>query len=111
MSSLHELVGDLLRGVARDRESDADVARALASGRDRRVDADHPTRGVDQRATGVARVDRGVGLDRVLDRRLLAATPATEDAAAVPTATVPAAARIAQVAVQTADDARGHGAV
>ncbi len=36
--------------------------------RDRRVDADDATVPVGQRATGVARVQRGVGLDHVLDQ-------------------------------------------
>ena len=38
-------------------------------GRDLRGDADHPPLGVDQRAARVAVVDRGVGLDRVVDRQ------------------------------------------
>ena len=41
---------------------------AAAAGLDLRVDADHAAGGVDQRPAGVARVDRRVGLDDVLDR-------------------------------------------
>ena len=41
---------------------------AAAAGRDLRVDADHAAGRVDQRAAGVAGVDRRVGLDDVLDR-------------------------------------------
>ena len=65
--ALDELVGDGLRLVGRDREADADVAVGALRG-DRAVDADDLAVHVDQRATGVARVDRGVGLDRVADR-------------------------------------------
>ena len=68
------LVDQLLDGapglVDRDREADADVAGlaaelAAADGGDGRVDADDLAVEVDQRAAGVAGVDRGVGLDRV----------------------------------------------
>ena len=41
---------------------------AAAVGLDLRVDADHAAVAVEQRAAGVAGVDRGVGLDRVGDR-------------------------------------------
>src|SRR4051794_23403777 len=58
--------------VGRDREADADVARlpvARAAGRlDLRVDADHLALRVEQRAAGVTGVDRGVGLQDVVDR-------------------------------------------
>src|SRR4051794_9222566 len=47
-------------GVDRDREADADVAPAAAARRDLRVDADDPAGRVEQRAAGVAGVDRGV---------------------------------------------------
>ena len=50
----------------RDREADPDGA-ARAAGRDLRVDADHLAARVDQRAAGVAGVDRRVGLDDVVD--------------------------------------------
>ena len=62
-----QLLGDLLGGVDRDREADADVAARL-TGLDLRVDPDHLALGVDQRTARVAGVDRRVGLDRVLDR-------------------------------------------
>ena len=54
----------MAREVARDGEADALVAAGLAE--DRGVDADQLAARVDQRAAGVARVDRGVGLDEVL---------------------------------------------
>ena len=38
------------------------------AGDDSRVDADHPAAAVDQRAAAVARVQRGVGLDHVVDQ-------------------------------------------
>ena len=56
-----------LRLVDRDGEGEADVAGLGVGGADRadhRVHADHPAGRVDQRAAGVALVDRGVGLDR-----------------------------------------------
>ena len=60
-----ELRHDVLRHVGRNREADADVA---ARGRqDLRVDADQLAARVDQRAAGVALVDRRVGLDEVLE--------------------------------------------
>src|SRR5205814_7832810 len=49
--------------VARDRESDTYVALVLAGCGDRGVETDEVPVEVDQRAAGVARVDRGVGLD------------------------------------------------
>src|SRR6478609_4750222 len=65
-----QLVGRLAGLVARDGEADADVAGPVAGAaaghlRDGGVDADHPPGHVEQGAAGVARVDRGVGLDRV----------------------------------------------
>ena len=68
-----QLGDDALDRVGRDREADADVAglaagAARAGGLDLRVDADHLAGGVEQRAAGVAGVDRGVGLDDVVDR-------------------------------------------
>ena len=50
-------------GVDGDGEADP-----LGPGGDGRVDADHPPPGVHQRAPGVAGVERGVGLDHVLDQ-------------------------------------------
>ncbi len=62
-------LGDLgLGGVDRDREADADAAAAAAAGLDLGVDADHPAGRVEQRAARVARVDRRVGLQDVVDR-------------------------------------------
>ena len=57
---------------------------------DRGVDADHAAVGVEQRAAGVARVERRVGLDHALDRA--------------------ARAWLAQRAAERADDAERHGA-
>src|SRR6478736_1213380 len=70
LAALDELVGDRLGLLDGDGEADADVAalaaaRALAQRRDRAVDADELALGVDERATGVARVDRGRRLDGV----------------------------------------------
>src|SRR3954468_25081024 len=62
-----ELRQEPARGVDRHGEADADVAGAAAAGLDLRVDPDHATRRVEQRATGVARIDRGVGLDDAVD--------------------------------------------
>ena len=58
-----------LDGVRRDREADAVVAAGVAL--DLRVDADHLALEVEQRAAGVAVVDRRVGLDRVVDREVV----------------------------------------
>ena len=60
---------------AGDGEADTDVAALAADGRagdpgDRGVDPDDAPLHVEQRPAGVARVDRGVGLDRV-DERLV----------------------------------------
>src|SRR3954453_4634246 len=71
-------------GVDRDGEADADVAVTAAAGLDLRVDPDHAAGGVEQRAAGVARVDRGVGLDDAVDleavRRLDRALRGGDDA-------------------------------
>src|SRR6478735_5662958 len=82
LAALDELVGDRLGLLDRDREADADVAalaaaRALPQRGDRAVDADELALGVDERAAGVAGVDRrrrldGVGHDFVSGRLLLA---------------------------------------
>ena len=63
---LLQLAEDLAGEVARHGEADALVAAALAE--DRRVDADQLAARVDERAAGVAGIDRGVGLDEVLVR-------------------------------------------
>jgi hypothetical protein len=62
---------DLLGGVDRDREADADVAAAPVAGLDLRVDPDDPPRRIDERAARVARVDGRVGLDHVGDREVV----------------------------------------
>ena len=54
----------LRRGVERDGETEA---LADAGTDDRRVDADDPAPTVGQRTAGVARMERGVGLDHVVD--------------------------------------------
>ena len=81
-----QLVGDRLDRVRRDREPDARVVARVAL--DLRVDADDLAAQVQQRAAGVAVVDRGVGLDRVVDREVV---------------------RRLHAAVQRADDAERHG--
>ena len=62
-----ELGDDLLDGVGRDGEADADVAGRALRRCDLRVDADHLGAVVQQRAARVAAVDRRVGLDHVID--------------------------------------------
>jgi len=59
-----DLLHDVLREVRRDRETDADVSAARRI--DRRVDADHATACVEQRAARVALVDGRVDLDVVV---------------------------------------------
>src|SRR5580765_499563 len=65
LATLDQLGDDVPDGVDRDRESDADVALALATGLDLCVDPDHLALRVQQRAARVAVVQRGVGLDHV----------------------------------------------
>src|SRR5436190_8106396 len=79
--------GDALDGVDGDREPDAVVAARVAL--DLGVDADHVAARVEQRAAGVAVVDRRIGLDRAGDRVVV---------------------RRLDGAVDGADDAGGHGA-
>ncbi len=55
---------DLIHHIGRNRETDADVAPGRCQNRG--VDADQFTVQVDQRAAGVAGIDRRVGLDEVL---------------------------------------------
>jgi len=69
-SGLDQLVGDPLGLIDRDRKAKSDrtalrIGRVTAQCGDRRVDADQLPAHVDQRAAGVTRVDRGVGLDRI----------------------------------------------
>ena len=67
-----QLVDRALGEVDRDREADPLVA--AGGGLDLLVDPDHLARGVEQRAAGVAGVDRGVGLDRAVDLEARSAT-------------------------------------
>src|SRR6266550_7723476 len=62
-------VGDRANRVRWDREPDADVGAGLAC--DLRVDADHLSGRVEEGAAGVAVIDCGVSLDRVVDRELV----------------------------------------
>ena len=62
LAVLHELRQDVLGHVHRDREADP-----LRRGDHGRVDADDPPPAVDERPAAVARVERGVGLDHVVD--------------------------------------------
>ncbi len=62
---LDDLVHDVARHVDRNCEADALVAAALAR-ENRRVDADQAAVKVDQRAAGIAGIDRGVGLNEIL---------------------------------------------
>ena len=72
VSALDDLRDDVAHGVARDGEADAEVALLTGvAGRNLRVDADHLAARVEQRPAGVAVVQRGVGLDRVLDREVV----------------------------------------
>src|SRR5699024_861900 len=98
-----ELIGDHHRLVGGDGEADADRPRLFAlaglarRGRGR-VDSAGPTVAVAERTAGVARVDRGIGLDGIRDRQLLLRSGGV----------------LADVlrrhrAVERGDDARGHG--
>ena len=80
MAALHQLRQDQLRLI--DRHGKADAAGLAA---DRRVDADDLAAAVDQRAAAVAEIDRGVGLDVVVE------------------------ARVEQLAADEADDTDRHG--
>jgi hypothetical protein len=76
---LDQPAGDPARDVAGDREADA-----LGGTDDGRVDADDGTVGVEQRPPGVAWVERGVGLDDVINQtsrtRAERSAQATDDA-------------------------------
>ena len=67
-----------------DREADADVAAGARD--DRGVDADELAVQVDERAAGVAGIDRRVGLNEVLERLLL--RPLRPSALTMPDVTV-----------------------
>ena len=60
-----ELVIDLHHGIRRQREAHAGIGTGF--GKDRGVDANHFTGHVDQRPAGVARIDRGIGLNKRLE--------------------------------------------
>src|SRR4029079_9854233 len=64
LAVLDELVHHMTREVARYRETDALISAGLAE--DSRVDADQFAARVDERAPGVPRIDRRVGVDEVL---------------------------------------------
>src|SRR5205823_7927693 len=59
-----QLVHDLAGHADRDRKADADIAASRCQ--DRGVDADNPALQIDERPAGIARVDRGVGLNEIL---------------------------------------------
>src|SRR5207302_5981035 len=83
-AELDQLLHDAASHVHRDREADADVAAGAREYRG--VDPDQLAAQVHQRAAGVARIDRGVGLNEVLE-----------------------AVGVDPRARQAADDPRGHG--
>src|SRR5690606_32316673 len=64
---VHDLIEHRSREAGWDREADA--LSAARAGDDGRVDADQLPGRVDQRTSGIARVDRRVGLDEVLEGR------------------------------------------
>src|ERR671930_577817 len=70
----------LAHGVRRHGEADADVALGGARGGDLRVDADHAPGLVEQRPARVAGVDRGVGLDDLVDREAVGRLDLAPDA-------------------------------
>src|SRR5215813_13082 len=78
-----QLVHHLARHVNRYREADADISSGW--GNDRRIDTDNPALHVDKRTTRIARINRRIGLDKIL---------VTFDA---------------RTAAKRADDPRGHG--
>ncbi len=65
LPGLDQLLHDRADHVRGDREADADVAAGLRQ--DHRIDADQVAVEPDQRAAGIARIDRGIGLDEVLE--------------------------------------------
>src|SRR5262245_5585863 len=69
LAARNQLVRDLLDRVGRDRKADPDVGPRVAG--DLRVDADHLAARIEQRAAGIAVVDRGIRLDRVIDREVV----------------------------------------
>src|SRR5208282_5162602 len=63
LAVLDQMTGDELGAVDGDREADS-----LRRQDNRRVDADYLAARVDQRPSGVAGIQRGVGLDNVIDQ-------------------------------------------
>jgi len=63
-----QLRRDILDGVDRNREADADVAAAAVRRLDLGIDANDPAARVQQRAARVAMVQRGIRLDHIVDR-------------------------------------------
>src|SRR3546814_1819168 len=63
----HDLFQHIAGGGQRDGEADA-VGVGPALGEHCGIDADQMAQGVDQCTAGVAAIDRGVGLDEVLER-------------------------------------------
>src|SRR5262249_19075102 len=63
--ALDQHLGDLAGEVDRDRKAQPDRPTAAVARADRAVQPDHRTGRVHQRATGVAGVEGGVGLDGV----------------------------------------------
>src|SRR5581483_5456117 len=84
LAELAELIDHPGHGLRRHRKADAD--RAARWRDDRRVDADDLAVEIEQRTTGVAAIDRGVGLDVIIIRPRI------------------------DIAVTGRDDAGGHGA-
>src|SRR5215468_3876529 len=65
VAAFYQLFGDASSHVSRDREADADVAAGRRD--DLRVDPHEFARRVDQRASGIALIDRRVGLQKALE--------------------------------------------
>ena len=74
---LDELIDDILRQFAWHGEADAD--RAARGRQDRGIDADHLAIHVEQRATGIAAIDGGVGLDEIVIGALTDVTTTRRD--------------------------------
>src|ERR1700704_1179710 len=65
MSGANQLVVNLDDGIGWHGETEACIRVGL--GKDRRIDADDFAGYVDQRSTGVSRIDRGIGLNERLE--------------------------------------------
>ena len=79
-----------MREMVFDRHGEADPGPGAAARKNHGVHADQASRRVEQRAAGVARIDRRIGLDHVADAH---------------------AAGALHFAAERADDAGGHGVV